>query len=154
MNIYTFIFSPWFWLCLAVLFTLIEVVCAFNLVTLWFAISALVMVFISGLTELLSAHIRFRLHIGIFLAIAIVLLFFTRPMAVKKLCIGKEKTNVNDLVGRDAVVIKDILRFERGEIKINGQIWTAISENNEEIEAGTECTIVKIEGVKAVVRKK
>ena len=154
MDIYMFIFSPWFWLCLAVFFTLIEVACAFNLVTAWFAISALVMVFVSGLTEPLPDYIRFRLDTGIFLAIAVVLLFFTRPVAVKKLRVGREKTNVNDIVGRDAVVTKDILPFERGEIKINGQIWTAISENNGKIEAGAECTIVKIEGVKAVVRKK
>jgi membrane protein implicated in regulation of membrane protease activity len=154
MDIYTFIFSPWFWLCLAVLFTLIEVLCAFNLVTIWFAISAVLMVFVSGLTELLSAGIRFRLHIGIFLIFAIVLLLFTRPVAVKKLRIGREKTNVNALAGKAAVVIKEIKKYEKGEIKVNGQVWTAISENNEEIEAGAECTILRIEGVKAVVTKK
>jgi membrane protein implicated in regulation of membrane protease activity len=128
--------------------------CAFNLVTIWFAISAVLMVFVSGLTELLSAQIRFRLHAGIFLGISIVLLCFTRPVAVKKLRVGREKTNVDALAGRDAVVTKGIRKHERGEVKVNGQIWTAISENSEEIKAGAECTILRIEGVKAVVTKK
>ncbi|MDR2344131.1 MAG: NfeD family protein [Spirochaetaceae bacterium] len=155
MDIYTVIFSPLFWLCLTILFTVIEVLCAFNLVTLWFAVSSLVMIFVSALTAgLLSVQTRFGLHIGMFLAIAVVLLIFTRPVAVKKLRVGREKTNVDDIVGRDAIVIKEIKKFENGEIKVNGQIWTAISENNGEIEAGAECAILKVEGVKVVVRKK
>jgi membrane protein implicated in regulation of membrane protease activity len=154
MDIYQFILTPWFWLALFVVFTIIEFASAFNLITIWFAISALLMVFISGLTELLSSPIRFRLHIGLFLLIAIVLLIFTRPVAIKKLKVGKVKTNVNDLVGREAIVTKRIGKYEKGEIKIQGQIWTAIAENNDEIEAGTECTVIRIEGVKAIVRVK
>jgi membrane protein implicated in regulation of membrane protease activity len=154
VDIYTFLLTPWFWLVLMVIFTVIELACSFNLVTIWFAISSLAMVFISGLTELLSTPIRFRLHIGIFLLIAILLLVFTRPIAVKKLKVGKVKTNVDDLVGRDALVIKGISKYGRGEVKIRGQIWTAISDMEEEIAENTECVIVRIEGVKAVVRKK
>jgi membrane protein implicated in regulation of membrane protease activity len=155
MDIYAVIFSPLFWLCLTIFFTVIEALCAFNLVTLWFAVSSFVMIFVSALTAgLLSVQIRFGLHIGIFLTIAVVLLIFTRPVLVKKLRVGGEKTNVDDLVGRDAVVVKKIKKFEKGEVKVNGQIWTAISESNDEIGAGAECTILKVEGVKVVVRRK
>jgi membrane protein implicated in regulation of membrane protease activity len=155
MDIYAFIFSPLFWLCLTILFTVIEALCAFNLVTLWFAVSSFVMIFVSApLAGILSVQIRFGLHIGIFLAIAVVLLVFTRPLLVKKLRVGGEKTNVDDIAGRDAVVTKKIKKFEKGEVKVNGQVWTAISENNEGIEAGAECTILKVEGVKVIVRKK
>jgi membrane protein implicated in regulation of membrane protease activity len=79
---------------------------------------------------------------------------FTRPIAIKKFNVGKNKTNVDDLIGRDALVTKKIAKFEKGEAKIRGQIWTAISENDEEIEENTECIIVKIEGVKLVVKRK
>jgi membrane protein implicated in regulation of membrane protease activity len=154
MDIYQFMLTPWFWLALVVVFALIELVSAFNLVTIWFAISALLMIFISGLTELLSSPIRFRLHIGLFLLIAIVLLVFIRPIALKKLKVGKIKTNVNDLVGREAIVTKRIGKYEKGEIKIQSQIWTAIAENNDELEGGTECTVIRIEGVKAIVQRK
>jgi membrane protein implicated in regulation of membrane protease activity len=154
MDIYKFILSPWFWLALTVLLTLIELACSFNLVTIWFAFASLAMIFISGITELLDAPIRFRLHIGIFIFLSVVLLIFTRPIAIKKFNVGKNKTNVGDLIGRDALVTKKIAKFEKGEAKIRGQIWTAISENDEEIEENTECIIVKIEGVKLVVKKK
>ena len=154
MDIYEFILTPWFWLALTIVFSLIELACSFNLVTIWFAISALIMIFVSGLTELLDTPIRFRLHLGIFLFIAILLLLFTRPVAVKKLKVGKVKTNVDDLIGRDALVIKEISKYEKGEVKIHGQIWTAISDGDEAIAENTECVIIRIEGVKAVVRKK
>jgi membrane protein implicated in regulation of membrane protease activity len=153
MDIYGFIFSPWFWLVLTVLFTLIELLSAFTLTTIWFAISAALMIFISGLTELLDAPIRFRLHIGLFLVIAIVLLVFTRPIAIKKLKVGKTKTNVDALVNEDALVTKKIPTFGKGEIKVKGQTWTAISEDNTEIKEGVVCAVVRIEGVKAIVRR-
>jgi membrane protein implicated in regulation of membrane protease activity len=112
------------------------------------------MIFISGVTEMFDAPIRFRLHIGIFILIAAVLLIFTRPVAVKKFKIGKIKTNVNDLIGRDVLVTKKITKFEKGEGKIKGQIWTAVSDDGGEIAENTECAVVRIEGVKLVVRQK
>jgi membrane protein implicated in regulation of membrane protease activity len=152
MDIYRFIFSPWFWLVLTVIFTGIEFLSAFNLVTVWFALSAIIMVFVSGVTELIDAPIRFRLHIGLFLVIAIVLLVFTRPIAIKKLRVGKVKTNVDALVNEAALVTKKIIKFGKGEVKIKGQIWTAISDDNSEIAEGMECVVVRIEGVKAIVK--
>ena len=152
MDIYRFLFSPWFWLTLTVIFTAIELLSAFSLTTIWFALSAILMVFISGLTELIDAPIRFRLHIGLFLVIAIVLLVFTRPIAIKKLRVGKAKTNVDALVNERALVTKKIEKFGKGEVKIKGQIWTAVSDDNSELDAGAECVVMRIEGVKAIVK--
>ena len=136
---------PWIWVALVIIFALIEVF-TFGLYTIWFALAALVMVFLSRLS------IAIPLQILIFLAISGVLLFFTRPIAVKKLKIGKEKTNVEGLIGKHALVTTKICEFEKGEIKLDGQIWLAISENNSEIPEGIKCEVVRIEGVKAIVR--
>jgi membrane protein implicated in regulation of membrane protease activity len=152
MDIYRFIFSPWFWLSLTVIFTLIEFLSSFNLTTIWFAISSLLMIFISGLTELLDFPIRFRLHMGLFLIISIALLIFTRPIAIKKLKVGKIKTNIDALVNENALVTKKITKFGKGEVKIKGQIWTAIAEDNSEIDEVMECVVIRIEGVKAIVK--
>jgi len=154
MDIYRFILSPWFWLALTVVFTLIELACSFNLVTIWFAISSVIMVFISGFTEVFDAPIRFRLHLGIFLVLSIILLIFTRPIAIKKFKVGKTKTNVDGLIGQEALVIKEITKHEKGEVKIKGQIWTAISEGEETLKEGSECTVLRIEGVKLIVKGK
>ncbi|MDR1893981.1 MAG: NfeD family protein [Spirochaetales bacterium] len=100
----------------------------------------------------MDSPIRFRLHIGLFLVIAAVLLIFTRPIAIKKLKVGRAKTNVDALINEQALVTKKIEKFGKGEVKIKGQIWTAVSEDNSEIEEGTECSVLRVEGVKAIVR--
>jgi len=136
----------WIWVALVIIFALIEVF-TLGLTTVWFAIAALLMVFLSFL------EIPLTVQILIFLAIATLLLIFTRPLVVKKFKIGREKTNVDSLVGKHALVIKNIGEFERGEAKVNGQIWTARSEDNTEITEGSKCEILRIEGVQLIVRK-
>jgi membrane protein implicated in regulation of membrane protease activity len=153
MDIYQFFFTPWFWVAVTVIFSLLELACAFNLITIWFALSSFLMIFVSGITEMLDKHIRFRLHLGIFIGLSVLLFIFTRPIAIKKLRIGTQKTNVDSLIEQEALVTKKMTKFERGEIKLQGKYWTAIAENNEELNEGDNCIVVKFEGVKAIVRK-
>ncbi len=136
----------WVWLGLAILFIVIELL-TFNIITLWFAIGALVSVFISFLP------IPFSYQILIFLLISVTLLVLTRPLVLKKLEEKKQKTNVDSLIGKKVLVVKAILPFEKGEIKINGTIWSAKTEGNEKIDKDSECTILRIEGVTAIVEK-
>jgi len=140
-----FIPTHWFWVVLTVIFAVIEVL-TFGLTTIWFAIAALVMVFLSFLRMPLVSQIL------IFLVISAVLLFFTRPIAIKKLKIGKTKTNVDSLAGKCALVIKKITEFDNGEIKVNGLIWTAKTEDGSTLTEGSKCEIVRIEGVHAIVK--
>ena len=136
----------WIWVALTIIFSLIEAF-TFGLTTIWFALAAFVMVFLSFLP------IPLVFQIIIFLAISAALLIFTRPVAIKKLKIGREKTNVDSLAGKHALVTKQIGEFERGEIKLNGQIWTARSYNDFKINEGAKCEVVRIEGVHAIVRE-
>ena len=138
---------PWFWLGMAIIFTLIEVFTA-GLTTIWFAIGSIPMIFLSFLP------IPFLYQVLIMLVISIVLLIFTRPFFVKKLNANKEKTNVDALIGKTALVTKKITKFEKGEVKIDGKIWTAKSVSDEDLEEGTECLLQRIEGVTAIVSKK
>ena len=135
----------WIWVALVIVFALIEVF-TLGLTTVWFAIAALVMVFLSFI------QIPLTVQILIFLVIATLLLIFTRPLAIKKFKIGQEKTNVDSLIGKHALVVKTIGEFERGEVKINGLIWSARSEDNMEITEGSKCEILRIEGVQLIVR--
>jgi membrane protein implicated in regulation of membrane protease activity len=145
--IFTFgyVHDHWIWVALTILFAVIEAF-TLGLTTIWFAIGALVLVFLSFLP------IPMVFQVLIFLAISSVLLFFTRPIAIKKLKIGKVKTNVDSLAGMHAIVTKKISEFERGEINVKGQIWTARCESDSAIEEGTKCEIVRIEGAHAIVR--
>jgi len=140
--------SPhWIWLGLAVLFVIIEAL-TFGLTTIWFAIGALFLIFLSFLP------IAFEFQVLIFLAISGCLLFFTRPLALKKFKTGRVKTNVDSYVGKTALVKKQITEFNSGEIKVSGQIWTARLEEGSAItiEEGTRCEVVRVEGAHAIVK--
>jgi membrane protein implicated in regulation of membrane protease activity len=134
----------WIWVALVVIFAVIEIL-TLGLTTVWFAIAALVMVFLSFL------KIPLAVQVLIFLAISSALLIFTRPL-VKKSRIGKEKTNVESFIGKHVLITKTIGEFEKGEAKLNGLIWAARSEDNAEIREGTKCEVLRVEGVQLVVR--
>lgn len=135
----------WIWVALVVVFALIELF-TLGLTTVWFAIAAIIMVFLSLFKMPLPVQVL------IFLSIAALLLIFTRPIAVKKLKMGKEKTNVDSLAGKRVLVIKTISEFEKGEVKLNGLIWAARSEDNTEIVEGAKCEVLRVEGVQLIVR--
>ncbi|HIW36883.1 MAG TPA: NfeD family protein [Candidatus Treponema faecavium] len=137
---------PWVWLAAAVLCLIIEA-CTLGLTTVWFALSAFVMIPI-GFTPLAA-----ELQVLLFLLIACVLLVFTRPAAVKKLKIGAARTNIDSLHGKKALVITTVHPYEPGEIKINGVVWSAQAADGGSIAAGSECMIDHIEGTTAVVTK-
>ena len=131
---------PWVWLAVCIACTIIEAV-TFELVTIWFAAAALVMVFLSFLP------IPLVWQLLVFLALSALLLVFSRPIALKKLKVGKVKTNAESLIGGKGLVVKDITEFDAGEVKIGGAIWNARGCDGEAILAGSECTVEKIEGV-------
>jgi len=135
----------WIWVALVIIFAIIEIF-TLGLTTVWFALGALVMVFLSFIKIPLSVQIL------IFLAISAALLIFTRPVAIKKFKMGKEKTNVESFAGKHVLITKAIREFEKGEAKLNGLTWTARSENDAEIAAGTKCAIIRVEGVQLIVR--
>ncbi|MCL2190581.1 MAG: NfeD family protein [Treponema sp.] len=148
LTTFGYISMQWIWLGLVVFFALVELH-TYSLTTVWLAIAALVMVFLSLLLEGLSLPAQLL----IFLAISAVLLVFTRPLAVRKFRMGKTKTNVDGLAGMRAPVAKTITEFEKGEVKVNGQVWSAVSDDGSEIVEGSKCEILRVEGVKLVVRQ-
>lgn len=139
-------YLPWFWLALVIIFILIEVF-TFGLATIWFALGALVMVFLSPLP------IPLVWQLLLFLAISSVLLIFTRPLAVKKLKVGRERTNTDSLLGVKALVVKDITEFEKGVVKVHGMEWSACSVDGVPLVQDSACIIERIEGVTLFVRR-
>ena len=139
-------YLPWFWLALVVLFTLIEVF-TFGLTTIWFALGSLLMVFLSPLP------IPLVWQVLLFLVISSVLLVFTRPVAIRKLRVGRAKTNTDALLGAKALVIKDISELDRGLVRVNGMEWSALPSEGSSIARDSVCVIERIEGVTLYVRK-
>ncbi len=136
------------WLVIFVLMVVIEI-CTMGLTTIWFAGGAVV----SFLLALFGVPVEGQ--IVAFLVVSFLLLFITRPIAMKHLNLKRTKTNVEDLAGRHAMVTEEINNLkEAGQIMLNGIEWTARSEDDEIIPANTEVEVVEIKGVKAFVRRK
>lgn len=134
-----------FWLSMAILFLIIEAMTT-GLTTIWFAIGAVasLVVSIAGGNTIVQTVV--------FFFVSIVLLYFTKTIFKNKLHIGNIMTNVDALIGENAIVTKDIEPFKTGTIKLKGQEWTAIASDNKVIIKEGETVVVKrIEGVKAVV---
>lgn len=146
MDIYgIFIDASLIWIGIAVLFAIIETV-TLGLTTIWFTIGGVAACIVS----LLGGSVL--LQIIIFLGVSAFLLYFTKPLMVRKLKVGYQKTNVDALSGQIALVVKDIIPHSTGQVKINGIIWTALSDNKEiTLIKGTEVRIERVEGVKLIV---
>lgn len=117
-----------------------------GLTTVWFAAGALIAMLAAML------NMPFVGQIFVFLISSSVLLYFTRPIAKDYLKIGTTRTNVNSLIGEIGIVMKDIQRFHNGQVKVNGQIWTAKAIEDEEIKENQRVEIVSVEGVKLIVK--
>ncbi len=138
-----------FWLVALVLFILIEIA-TMGLTTIWFAGGALVAVITSAL------GLPLVVQIVLFFAVSFVLLYFTRPMAVKYFNKDRVKTNAESLVGRQAIVISEIDNLQGiGQVTVGGMEWSArTAEAGVRLDVGSVVNIIAINGVKLIVEEK
>ena len=134
------------WLVLLIVFIVIELV-TMGLTTIWFAGGALLAAVAAAL------HAPLVIQVALFLIVSILLLFFTRPIAVRYFNKDRIKTNVESMVGRQAIVISEIDNLEGiGQVTVGGQEWTARSmDENQKIAVGTVVLVRAISGVKLIV---
>ena len=134
------------WLVILVALVVTELL-TMGLTTVWFAGGALV----ATLASLL--HLPVILQIILFLVVSALLLYFTRPVAVKYFNKDRVRTNAESLVGRQAIVISEIDNLQGiGQVTINGMEWTARSIMDDHIIEPGEVVIVRgINGVKLLV---
>ena len=133
------------WLILLVVFALAEAATV-TLVSIWFAAGALVALLVSLFTDNLVVQII------LFLVVSALCMALVRPLTRKYFTARASATNLDRLIGTDAVVTETIDNLAAtGQIKASGQVWTARSENGERIFAGEQVSILRIEGVKLIV---
>lgn len=135
------------WLIVLALCLVIEVI-TLDLVTIWFAGGALVTFFVAMITD------NIVIQLFIFLAVSLLLLFFTRPVAVRYYNSKRTKTNAEGLVGEQCKVTERIDNFnETGTVLLNGLEWTARSKSGSLIAEGTRVKVCAIDGVKVIVEE-
>lgn len=136
------------WLVVFILLILIELA-TMGLTTIWFAGGA-----VAGfVASMLGVNVV--IQAAAFFAVSILLLFFTRPFAVRYINSNKTKTNVDGLIGQEALVLEEINNIrETGCARLEGKEWTARSMNDTVIPKDTVVTVERIEGVKLIVKAK
>ena len=134
---------------------------------IWLGILAVLLV-IEGLTTALTTiwfaggALAAGIGVGIvpqlllFFGVSLVLLIFTRPVAMKLMNKNTEKTNVDSLLGKTAVVIQKIDNLaQTGQVRINDIEWMArTSDDTKTIPVDTVVTIKAVHGVRLIVEPK
>lgn len=137
-----------FWLVVIVVMAVIEII-TLGLTTIWFAGGALV----AFIASLLGANLVVQFIL--FCIVSVVLLAFTRPFAVKYVNKDRTKTNVESLIGKEAVVLEEIDNLKaQGHVSLNGMEWTARSADDTVIAVDATVEIIEISGVKLMVKQK
>ena len=137
------------WVLLLVVFVVVEVL-TMGLTTIWFAGGALAAVGVAAL------HLPSYVQIATFIVVSGLLVFFTRPIAVKYFNQDRIKTNAESIVGKKAIVTGAIDNIKaQGQVTVSGMEWTARSTSDDiTIAEGAVVTIVAINGVKLIVEER
>lgn len=136
-----------FWLIAAGIFFVVEMATVGFLV-FWLGIGALITMLSSFFIE------DILIQIVIFVISSILLILLTKPLVNKFLNKGASiATNSYSIIGKNGIVLKDINPIQgTGQVKVNGEVWSAKTENEEIIPKDSEVNIIKIDGVKVVVK--
>ncbi|MDE6014351.1 MAG: NfeD family protein [Acetatifactor sp.] len=120
-----------------------------GLTSIWFAGGALIAVIAAAFS------LPIWLQILLFLVVSLLLMVFTRPVAVKYFNKDRVRTNVESMIGRQAIVISEIDNLQGiGQVTVGGQEWSARSEDDKQhMNVGTVVEVVAVSGVKLIVRE-
>lgn len=134
-----------FWLIVAGIFFIIEIATV-GFLLFWLGIGAL----LAMITSFITSNVLVQTIV--FVVSSCILVPLTKPLADK--FIGKKsvRTNSYSLLNKHGVVTSDINPIEGiGQVKVNGEIWSAKTEDESILTKGTEIEVIKIDGVKLIV---
>lgn len=136
------------WLVAVIVFVILEAV-SYQIISIWFALGAV------GAMVCAVFGAGFTAQATVFLVISVICVCFTRPVFKKMLGNKIVKTNVDAMIGAEALVTEDIDNISAtGQAKVDGKLWTARSADGNAIKSGNTVTVERIEGVKLIVKSK
>lgn len=92
------------------------------------------------------------LQVVVFAAVSVALLVFVRPLAYRNRQRPEQRTGVDRLKGKQAVVLERVDGGAGGRIKLGGEIWSARAlEFGQVFDPGQHVDVVEIDGATAVV---
>lgn len=143
-------YMPYIWIGLIV-FAIMSEASTMAITAIWFVPP--------GIVSMILAFCRVPLWIQIvvYIVLSALCLILFKPLVKRLQNQTKDtKTNVDSLIGQAAVVTEDIDNIlEVGAVKVNGLIWSARSEHDDDhIRAGDIVQILAVSGVKLICRKR
>lgn len=134
-----------FWLIVAGIFFIVEIATTGFLI-FWLGIGALLAMITSFITNSIVAQTI------VFVVTSCILIPLTKPLADKFINKKTVATNSYSLINKHGIVTMDINPIEAtGQVKVNGEIWSAKSQDESIIPQGTEIEVLDIDGVKLIV---
>ncbi len=134
------------WFVIIIVAALIEMN-TMDLTSIWFSVGALV-AFILSLTKIGIIY-----QLVAFVIVSVGFIVFLRPVVKNYFKTNSISTNSDRLVGKVATCTKPIGVGERGEVKIDGKYWLAVTSGDEDIDIDEKVEVLAIEGVKLIVDK-
>ncbi len=116
-----------------------------ELVTIWFAFGAVAAIVCSFFTESVI------IQLAVFLITSIMALVIMKPILKRFKSFDVTPTNLDRVIGKVGKVTKAIELDKYGEVKVLGNVWTAVAK--EYIAEGEKVKILSIDGVKLIVQK-
>ena len=136
-----------YWISATLILLIIEAF-TLGLTTIWFAVGTLFATLCSALS------LPFWFQFTVFVVGSLASIFCIRPIANRMLKVGRERTNADRIIGELGIVTQGIDNIaETGLVHIEGQTWTARSDDGEPIPEGEQILAVRIAGVKLFVRR-
>ena len=135
-----------FWLIAAGIFFIIEIATVGFLI-FWLGIGALFAMVASFITANIIAQTI------VFVVTSCILIPLTKPLADR--FTGKKiiPTNTYSLINKRGIVTIDINPIEgSGQVKVNGEVWSAKSDDESKISKDTEIEVLAVDGVKLIVK--
>ena len=114
-----------------------------------FALGALATALFAWLTDAgITSQIWFFI-ITSTIALIIIQIWFRKYLLGKT---PRTLSNTEAMIGKPAAVTEEIKgMLVKGQVKIDGMVWSAISEEEEPITPGTTVYILRVDGVKVIV---
>ena len=143
MNDWVFI-----WLAVIILTIIIEIITV-GLTSIWLTgggIAALVVCLLGG---------HWGLQLAVFFVVTFILIYFTRPWALKYIESRKTATNYEEVIGKTVRIIEDVDNVkETGKAIYNGMEWTARAKvDTETFSLDEQARVVGVQGVKLILEK-
>ena len=135
----------WIW-AIVVAISLVVEFATMQMVSIWIAVGALVGLILSAI-----GGIGLEIQIIVSCVVAMVCIIFLRKFALKFLHRNKDSKPADSIIGRPCEVTKEISKESAGEVKLNGVLWTAISEDT--LNVGEKAVVIEAIGNKLKVKK-